>query len=232
MVYGGSASLFGPVSTCTNKRCCTDHSACYVRPGARRVSCSNRDGLGSSDHAVEGIHGDGDVARLCVARSCRQFRTDAVLVAANGGLQAAVAAITGGLLPSRAALIDNKLDMMIPSRRGAGVVRADYRRCARPDADVRQRIVMAQKSRPVDGRAIMGAGGDHAGNLSFHRLEQTRDCGDVAHLGVGQDVCHNLAAFRFDGQMTLAVLRGYAVVFLGIPLTLPKTCKAVLSRMT
>ena len=69
-------------------------------------------------------------------------------------------------------------------------------------------MALAERSRLVDGRTVIGAVGDDAGNRSLHRCEQVRDRGDIAHILVRQDVGHDLAGQGIDGQMQLAPLSG------------------------
>nr|WP_239479399.1 hypothetical protein [Lichenicola cladoniae] len=81
-------------------------------------------------------------------------------------------------------------------------------------------VALAQGCCPVDGRTVIGAVGDHAGDRSLHRLQQNRDRGDIAHIKIGQDVRHDFAGLCVDGQMQLAPSPRSATVLLGVPFAL------------
>ena len=76
-------------------------------------SAADRDGLGVTDHAVEHLDSEGDLAVLSGPAAGTQLGPDQVLVAARGGFSLIAQAVLGRPLPPDAALFDQKLDVTV-----------------------------------------------------------------------------------------------------------------------
>ena len=109
-----------------------------------------------------------------------------LLVAADGGLDEAAAAVARRLLPAHPAVLGNEPNVAVARARRVSSVGARHRRGARWNDDIRWRIGLLGPDGLVDRFAVVGAVGRNAGDLAFDLLEQDRNLAGVVGAVVGQ----------------------------------------------
>src|SRR5713101_1282447 len=126
-----------------------------------------------------------------------------MLVSTDCCFDEAASAVTGCPLPTNAALLRDKLKVLVALALRVNRVRTQHRRCTRRDHHVWRRIVLFARNRLVDWLAVVCAVRDEAGDLAFNLLEQTGNFANVVGTVVGQHVRDDFTGVCVDRKVEL-----------------------------
>ncbi len=124
-----------------------------------------------------------------------------MLVSTDCCFDEAASAVTGCPLPTDAALLRDKLKVLVALALRVNRVRTQHRRCTRRDHHVWRRIMLFTRHRLVDRLAVVCTVRDEAGDLAFNLLEQTWNFANVVRTVVGQNVGDDLTGLCVDREV-------------------------------
>src|SRR5215203_4398215 len=155
-------------------------------------------------HPVEHRAGDPGLGLLAGQSPGAEATTDDGLVPEHGGFPERAPAVADRLLPTQAALVPDRPDVLV-ALTGRGVSgRARYGRGAGRDDHCRGRVRLALGHGAVNGFAVVGAIGRDRGDGAGDLIEQRADQGGVTLLDGGQLAGKDLAAVGIDREMEFA----------------------------
>ena len=126
-----------------------------------------------------------------------------MLVSTDRCFDQAASAITGCFLPTHAALLRDKSNVLVALALRVNRVRTRHCRCARRDHHVWRRITLLIRHRLVDRLAVVCAVRDEADDLAFNLLEQTWNFANVVGAVIGQRVRNDFTAACVDREVEL-----------------------------
>ena len=198
--------------------CCTERKAEALSPWPHPVSSDpNGDRASEREHAVQGVHSNGDFGILAPRRPRPESIADHPLVPADRRFDQSPPIVTTRLLPAHAAALRNLLKMPIPLRRSRVRRLTEHGRRARRHDD--RGVRMAFGNDAVDVLPVIGAITRKRSDRTRDLIEQRADLRTVVDIVGGQFRGHDLASADIHADVQLAPRTSrLAAMFLDQPL--------------